>query len=132
MNRCHKVSILFFIGGLVFFAIGIFTGKVYAGTHNGGNLLCLDAYTGDLIWEYNLCPKHIYSSPAIAYGNVYIGSGTTGDLIVFGQPNESPETSSKPNGPSEGIVGVEYIFNTSTIDPEGDYIYYLFDWGGWK
>lgn len=31
MNRCHKVSILFFIGGLVFFAIGIFTGEVEAG-----------------------------------------------------------------------------------------------------
>jgi len=31
MNRYHKLSILFFTGGLVFFAIGIFTGDVETG-----------------------------------------------------------------------------------------------------
>jgi len=33
-------------------------------------------------------------------------------------------------GPKNGKVGVEYTYNTSAVtDPEGDDIYYLFDWG---
>jgi len=43
--------------------------------------------------------------------------------------NKPPNRPSKPDGPDEGITGVEYTFNTSTSDPEGDDVYYLFDWG---
>lgn len=41
----------------------------------------------------------------------------------------SPNTPSTPNGPTNGVVGTEYTFYTTTTDPEGDQIYYLFDWG---
>jgi len=47
---------------------------------------------------------------------VYIALGS-GVFYVFGQPNDN------------GIVYTEYMFNSSTTDPEGDDIYYLFDWG---
>ena len=31
-------------------------------------------------------------------------------------------------GPSEGKTGVEYTFNVTTNDPDGDDVFYLFDW----
>jgi len=93
-------------------------------------LVCLDAYSGEVIWDYPLGGMHcIYSAPAVAYGNVYVGAGENGYFYAFGTPNEPPEIPSKPDGPDEGMTGVEYTFSTSTTDPEGDDVYYLFDWG---
>ncbi len=43
--------------------------------------------------------------------------------------NQAPEKSSRPNGPSSGQVGTEYMYTSSTIDPDSDEIYYWFDWG---
>ena len=38
---------------------------------------------------------------------------------------------SKPiiTGPSSGKPGIEYTFNATASDPDGDQIYYMFDWG---
>ena len=82
------------------------------------------------MWEYELGGMHyMYSSSAVAYGNVYVGAGENGYIYAFGTPNEPPATPTEPDGPTEGAVGVEYAFTSSTTDPEGDDIYYLFDWG---
>ncbi len=43
--------------------------------------------------------------------------------------NYSPEIPQIPSGLSDGEIGVEYLFTTNTTDPEGDDIYYLFNWG---
>jgi len=43
--------------------------------------------------------------------------------------NTSPNQPEPPSGPTVGITGLEYEFSISTIDPEGDNIYYKFDWG---
>jgi hypothetical protein len=55
---------------------------------------------------------------------------------LFGDPSLSiaseslaPEKPQVPNGPNSGKINEEYTYNTSTIDPEDDSIYYLFDWG---
>ena len=40
-----------------------------------GDLHCLDAETGTLLWEANLGTGFTWGSPAVAYGNVYIGTG---------------------------------------------------------
>ena len=42
------------------------------------------------------------------------------------QPPLKPET---PSGESEGKIGEEYIYSTVTTDPDGDDVYYRFDWG---
>ena len=42
--------------------------------------------------------------------------------------NDPPETPGAPSGPTNGIIDVEYSFTASTTDPEGDDIYYWFDW----
>jgi len=43
--------------------------------------------------------------------------------------NYPPETPAKPYGPIKGDAGEELQFVTSTFDPDGEDIYYLFDWG---
>jgi len=42
--------------------------------------------------------------------------------------NSPPE---KPNltGPTNGVTGVSYTYSTHAIDPDGDNVYYFFDWG---
>lgn len=55
-----------------------------------------------------------------------------GQTTGFGIPYSSnlpPETPPAPTGPDTGLKGVELTFSASTTDPEGEQIYYLFDWG---
>jgi WD40 repeat protein len=43
-------------------------------------------------------------------------------------PNEPPSTPTI-EGPTEGIVGEEYDYTISSIDPEGDDVYFWIEWG---
>jgi len=43
--------------------------------------------------------------------------------------NTAPTKPSKPNDPSVGEAGIEYTYTSNSTDPDGDEIYYLFDWG---
>ncbi len=49
--------------------------------------------------------------------------------------NNAPNKPVRPTGETEGILDEEYTFTTSTIDQEGDQVYYKWDWGdetsGW-
>ncbi|MGF3554960.1 MAG: PKD domain-containing protein, partial [Thermoplasmatota archaeon] len=45
---------------------------------------------------------------------------------VKGGPPETPE---KPSGTTNGKINVEYFFTTSSNDPDGDQIYYKWNWG---
>jgi hypothetical protein len=47
-------------------------------------------------------------------------------IAAESQPPLKPAT---PSGPTSGTAGVEYTYSSSTTDPDGDKIYYLFDWG---
>ncbi|HWR26924.1 MAG TPA: PKD domain-containing protein, partial [Candidatus Thermoplasmatota archaeon] len=51
-------------------------------------------------------------------------------LIVKTAGNKPPSTPSIPSGSSSGYTGVSYSFSTMATDPEGDYIYYYFDFNG--
>lgn len=44
---------------------------------------------------------------------------------IISNPPKKPDIS----GPSSGSKGEEYSFTASTTDPNGDQVYYLFDWG---
>ncbi len=52
-----------------------------------------------------------------------------GTLISLWPGSEPPETPTTPNGPDEWIPYVEATFSSTTTDPEGESIYYMFDWG---
>jgi len=43
--------------------------------------------------------------------------------------NHPPNTPTQPSGVTSGYTGVSYTYSTSTVDPDGDNIYYFFDWG---
>jgi hypothetical protein len=54
---------------------------------------------------------------------------TLGELAEAQIISEPPETPAKPSGPEEWAQFGEATFTSSTTDPEGDQIYYWFDWG---
>ena len=49
------------------------------------------------------------------------------EILTVNYPPNTPDT---PSGPIEGIAGIEYLYITSTIDPNGDAIKYGWDWDG--
>ncbi|MCK4902000.1 MAG: PKD domain-containing protein [Thermoplasmatales archaeon] len=67
--------------------------------------------------------------------------GTDGTEEIFGQTwwyssiihvtvlNDPPDKPDKPSGPSSGNPGEEYTYTTKTTDPDGDEVYYKWDWG---
>jgi hypothetical protein len=53
-----------------------------------------------------------------------------GWIVKFSaEGNQRPNKPSKPSGPSSGNANVEYVYTTSTIDPDGGQIFYMWDWG---
>ncbi len=101
-------------------------GKVYAGIWETGKLLCLNASTGEKLWEYKTSHKeYLVSSPAVAYGRVYMSGGTTNNLYCFEDPFLPPPSI---KGPPVGLIGFEYGYQFMAEDPEGDVIKYCVDW----
>jgi len=80
--------------------------------------------TMDEAYEYAVLMDTDDESPQ--YGDYPEGCGSEISLNVGNLP---PEIPTKPTGEDEGVTKVEYSFSSSTIDPEGEQIYYLFDWG---
>jgi hypothetical protein len=48
--------------------------------------------------------------------------------LALAEESQEPLKPSCPNGPNTGKAGEEKIYTVSTIDPDGDDIYYMFDW----
>jgi hypothetical protein len=57
------------------------------------------------------------------------------ELNLFGDPTVAlrlstpPEKPLVPSGPPTGSPEKEYVFTSSTVDPDGDQLFYLFNWG---
>lgn len=64
------------LNGSVWCSPTVVNGRVYVGNRGDGVVYCLDAETGDLLWPYPESGSigSIMSSPAVALGNVYIGT----------------------------------------------------------
>ena len=43
--------------------------------------------------------------------------------------NSPPNTPERPTGPPSGKTNVQYTYSTSAVDPNGDDVFYLWDWG---
>ena len=52
-----------------------------------------------------------------------------GNEITLWPGSEPPETPTKPDGPELWAQFIDAIFTSTTTDPEGESIYYWFDWG---
>ena len=59
------------------------------------------------------------------------GYSTTGPTWTFEttiSTNDPPDKPSRPAGTNSGITRRSYSYSSSTIDPDGDQIFYKFDW----
>lgn len=63
------------------------------------------------------------------YYEAYNVNGDPSVRLWTDDPSKPPETPTKPDGPDEWIPFEEVTFSSTTTDPDGDSIYYLFDWG---
>ncbi|KAA0003677.1 MAG: PKD domain-containing protein [Thermoplasmata archaeon] len=60
------------------------------------------------------------------------GYFTNGSIWTFQteiSTNNPPNKPNRPSGPTSGEIGTSYSYSSSTIDIDGDTLYYLFDWG---
>jgi hypothetical protein len=55
--------------------------------------------------------------------------GDPAQKIKTPHPSEAPMNPAPPDGPDEWIQDVECTFSAVTTDPEGEQVFYLFDWG---
>ncbi len=61
---------------------------------------------------------------------VYYETNLFGDPALRIKPyNSPPEQPAAPTGPEVGVIGIQYTFTGTTTDPEGEQVYYRFDWG---
>ena len=105
-------------------------------------LLDLDNKSGD-INGLQLVKAHAYSKDRMAPTVDWDSSYQTWRAIIQGcllfadpaqklktpHPSEEPATPAVPSGRDYGVPEETYEFTASTTDPEGDMIFYLFDWG---
>lgn len=76
-----------------------------------------EMYVNDL-WYY---PKYEMFQWGALWGNPSLSMGT----VTTSNP---PATPAEPSGPTHGVREVEYIFSSSSTDPDGDQIFYMFSW----
>ncbi|MBS3778672.1 MAG: hypothetical protein KGY50_05230, partial [Candidatus Thermoplasmatota archaeon] len=103
-----------------------------------------------LVEGLNLKIVEAYDQGAISFGEIWLDGvndyitsinldavdyKTLMEWHAFGDPtlaisdeSEPPVTPEAPSGPSSGRIGEEYNYSASTTDPEGDDIFYFFEW----
>jgi len=75
-------------------------------------------YSGGGMTQYYFEGYNVLGDPSI------ILVGSTG-----GGTNTAPDDPEAPEGPEDGETGIEYIFSTTTTDPDNDDVYYMWHWG---
>ncbi len=64
------------------------------------------------------------------YDSTYdLGTGRINAYKALTEFNVAPNTPETPSGKKKGKPGKEYSFTTSTTDPDGDIVAYMWDWG---
>jgi hypothetical protein len=96
-------------------------GHDFGNIQNGNIMVIASVFNSQGYTAYSDAP-YTYLHPFTAY---YVDDAV----------GATPQTSSAPNkpeppiGPTNGIINVDYTYAGSTTDPNGDDIFYLFDWG---
>jgi len=92
---------------------------------------------GDMLWNQTFGSKDIedrgYYIQATMDGGYIIAARTgptSGDTQgwLIKVENTPPNKPSPPQGEANGKINREYTYTTSTIDSNGDEVYYMFDW----
>jgi hypothetical protein len=120
----------------------IICGKTRNSDSDNDLFICeIETIDGNIIWKElfglsgNDCANSICISSdgsiiVAGYTNS-IGSGDFDVLLtkILRVNNNIPNIPNTPTGETNGKTGDEYIYSTSTIDVDGDDIYFLFEWG---
>jgi agmatine deiminase len=74
---------------------------------------------------------HAEDASERAENHPYIGAAGAHTFTAFGggPVNNAPEKPQKPTGKTQGKTGTSYLYSTQTTDPDGDQVYYMWDWG---
>jgi outer membrane protein assembly factor BamB len=72
---------------------------------------------------------NMISSTSDSYTIDVLESGSELVLFISEAPVSAPLKPEVPEGPDSGKVGVEYTYTSSCEDPDGDDLFYLWDWG---
>ena len=110
--------------------------------HHGGstwgsdhNSFWDEGYDALFYFEYTETPyyhtaqdtiEHINATYAVK--NMRLVFATLAELAGSGSSSNPPATPSL-TGPSNGLINQEYSFNSVTSEPDGEDVYYYFDWG---
>jgi len=81
-----------------------------------GNIYIVGCFDGTATFGRSVISSHGYFDIYVAKTNASLS-------------NRPPDVPCTPSGPASGRVGVNYLFNTSAIDPDGDFVYYVWSWG---
>ena len=102
-------------------------GKVGLDTFRGYKLD--DATTLGEMWV-NAIERSIYTNMDGVERKTVLEWQLLGDpTLQISEPSNPPAKPSTPDGPSSSLTaGIQYTYTTSTTDPDGDEIYYMFDW----
>jgi len=94
--------------------------------------------TGEYSWDTSKVPDGTYRLLVIAFDSdddSSFDSSESFDINNIEEANNPPNKPSKPSGPTSGKAGSEYTYTSSTTDPDGDQIWYMWNWGdetgGW-
>jgi len=89
--------------------------------------------TGEYQWDTTMLPDGTYTLLVQAIdndGNIGHDQSKPFEIDNYYEPeNNPPNKPTKPSGPSSGKAGEEYTYTSSTTDPDGDQIWYKWDFG---
>ncbi len=80
--------------------------------------ICND--TGAVLQNMRMNRSYSFSCPALLIQNF---------KIICTRGNTKPDAPTTPGGETSGYHGFSYNYSTSSVDPDGDALYFLFDWG---
>ncbi len=94
-------------------------------------------YPDSTIHNFTMEPSYYFNQIYSEIGKYYFvvwavdnnGNENTSTQYSFEITNLPPDTPEKPSGKTSGKINVEYTYSTNTTEPEGDDVYYWFDWG---
>ena len=58
-----------------------------------------------------------------------LAENKTDSINITSKMLPNPEKPNKPEGPTSGVIYENYTYTSSTTDPNGDQVYYKWDWG---